>query len=111
VKTLACFCLVLTLAACAAPEPEDVILEPINEQNIYDPSAASTPPANDKERLVAAIEAEGCVLNAENSQRVLTALGIADEQLAQIGAELMQEGRVQVTPPAEFRLTTGVCAS
>ncbi len=74
--------------------------------------ACAPPPEarSDKERLVAAIEAEGCVLNAANSERVLTSLGLGQEQLGRIGGELMQEGRVQVVPPAEFRLKTGACA-
>lgn len=128
------------LAACAPPPLEEVpAFEPITDDSVYDPSAATAPvadpitsgpitagpitaeplasgpvvvaPLSDKERLVAAIEGEGCVLNAENSERVLNTLGIGQEQLAQIGSELMREGRVEVIPPAEFRLITGACAS
>ena len=111
-KRIALF-LMLALAACSAPPPDDVIREPINEENIFDPSTAGPPPSelSDKERLVAAIEAEGCVLNAANSERVLASLGIADERMGQIGAELMQEGRVEVVPPAEFRVITGACTT
>ena len=106
-------CLALVLTACAAPPTEDLILEPITEDNLFDPSTAGPPPSelSDKERLVAAIEAEGCVLNAANSERVFSALGIAEDRIGQIGAELAQEGRVDVSNPGEFRLTTGACAT
>ncbi len=101
--------MMVMLAACAAP-PDDTayVTEPITEQNIYNPAASAAPepitsepitsgpigaeplasgpitpaaPANDKERLVAAIEANGCVLNADNSERILIELGIGQEQL------------------------------
>ena len=125
--------MLVMLAACAPPPPDDVILEPITEQNIYNPAASAAPdpitsepiasgpigaspitpvaPASDKERLVAAIEANGCVLNLDNSERILRELGFGEEQLGRIGGELKQEGRVQVVPPAEFRLISGACAS
>ena len=127
---------IVFLAACSSPVPDSgAPLEPIVEDNVYDPSAtgvvspepittgpiSSAPlpsaPLSDKERLVAAIEANGCVLNAENSERILLELGIPQEQFGQIGAELMQEGRVTVVAPTEeapnpeFRLITGACAT
>ncbi|MGB5556801.1 MAG: hypothetical protein WBN04_02200 [Paracoccaceae bacterium] len=133
--------MVMLAACAAPPDDTAYVTEPITEQNTYNPAASAGPepitsepitsgpigaeplasgpitpispaaPANDKERLVAAIEANGCVLNADNSERILIELGIGQEQLAEIGGELMQEGRVQVVPPAEFRLTSGACAT
>ena len=129
------------LAACSSPVPDSgAPLEPIIEDNVYDPSAtgvvspdpvttgpissapiSSAPlpsaPLSDKERLVAAIEANGCVLNPENSERILLELGIPQEQFSQIGGELMLEGRVTVVAPTEeapnpeFRLINGACAT
>ena len=62
-------------------------------------------------RVVArAVEAEGCKLDPANSERVLGDLGISAEQLSQIGLELVQAGRAEVTP-TEFRLTSGACAA
>ncbi len=75
------------------------------------PAPAVRPARSDKERLVTAIQAEGCVLNATNSERVLQSLGISNERLGELGGELMKEGRVEVVPPAEFRLIDGPCAS
>ena len=83
----------LLLAACA-PEPEVTIVQPIS----------------DTERLVAAVEAEDCKLDPSNSERVLGELGLTPEQLSQIGVELVQSGRAEVTP-TEFRLTSGACAA
>ena len=124
------------LAACSSPVPDSgAPLEPIVEDNVYDPSAtgvvspepvttgpiSSAPlpsaPLSDKERLVAAIEANGCVLNPENSERILLELGIPQEQFSQIGGELMLEGRVTVVAPTEeapnpeVRLINGACAT
>lgn len=128
-KTTALFPVILLLAACSTPVPDSAPLEPIVEDNIYDPNAAviepadpitsgpitsgpiSSAPLSDKERLVAAMEANGCALNPENSERILTELGIPQDRMTAIGSELMQEGRVAVVPPAEFRLITGACAT
>ncbi len=107
-------------SAATAPVADPITSGPITAEPLASgpvvaaplaPSSAAVAPLSDKERLVAAIEGEGCVLNAENSERVLNTLGIGQEQLAQIGSELMREGRVEVIPPAEFRLVTGACAS
>lgn len=62
-----------------------------------------------KERLLAAIEAQGCVLNAGNVSNVLAAAVITREDLLQLTPQLQSEGRVEVAGSGGIRSTSANC--
>ncbi len=64
-----------------------------------------------KERLMNAIEAQGCELNAVNVGSVLTAAVITREELLQLTPQLQSEGRVEVAGSGTIRSTSVVCAA
>ena len=61
-----------------------------------------------KKRLVAAIEAAGCVVNETNQGQILTQSGLTPDQGSVIVNQLMDEGEAE---PAgdNLRLTAGAC--
>jgi hypothetical protein len=89
----------VALAACTqgaqAPQPVGV--------------AASAAPID---RLVAAIEAEGCVFNTANSGAVQLRAGVTRDELLALNEELARQGRLESigTPEAlEVRLLSDNC--
>ncbi len=105
----------LALAGCAnswfAPPP----------QNAAGMGAAAVAPAavtvpvpvpvaaSPEERLVAAIEAEGCQLNAGNVDRVLQRAGITQDDLVTLTPRLAAQGRAEVSGTGAIRVLTPNC--
>lgn len=68
--------------------------------------------ASPEDRVAAAIEAEGCVLNLSNSGSVLLRANLTRAQLQPIMEELGRQGRAQATGTAEapeVRLISAAC--
>jgi len=62
-----------------------------------------------KERLLSAIEGQGCQLNASNVGAVLSAAVITREELLQLTPQLQSEGRVEVSGSGTIRSTSATC--
>ncbi|MDG1376492.1 MAG: hypothetical protein P8P56_05645 [Yoonia sp.] len=62
-----------------------------------------------KERLVSAIEGQGCELNASNVGAVLTDATITREELLQLTPQLQSEGRVAVSGSGAIRVISSQC--
>ena len=79
------------------------------------PVAVVPPPPNPmpimtaKERLVSAIEAQGCELNASNVTAVLTAATISSDELKDLIPQLQTEGRVEVKNGGAIRVISPQC--
>ena len=98
---------VLGLSACAT-----VGVRPLGNDLPANPAARITPqPAvlTAKERLVGAIEANGCALTAENVGTVLTQATISREELITLTPQLQAEGRVETAGDGAIRVTSDRC--
>ena len=75
------------------------------------PQAAATAPAPlpAKERFVAAVEAQGCVLTNANVGAVLLRAGLVQAEVEPIVAQLNVEGRAQVDGPGAIRVISPAC--
>lgn len=62
-----------------------------------------------KERLLAAIEGQGCELNATNVEAVLASATITREELLQLTPQLQSEGRIAVSGSGAVRSTSANC--
>lgn len=71
--------------------------------------APVTPVLTAKERLVSAIEGQGCELNATNVGAVLTNATITREELLQLVPPLQSEGRVVVSGSGAIRVISNKC--
>lgn len=77
-----------------------------------DHRAAPTPvPATltPKERLVAAIAANGCVLTADNVGTILSQSQVAQADVRALTNELAAEGRAEVSGEGTIRVLTDTC--
>ena len=72
--------------------------------------APPPPPPPPEVRLVAAIEAQGCVLTADNVGDVLLAANLTQAELAEITPRLAEAGRVEVAGTGAIRVRTDTCA-
>ena len=63
-----------------------------------------------RDRVIAAIEAAGCELDATNIDAVLDPLNISDEDFRQIGQQLVAENLADVSEFGVFKLTTPNCS-
>ncbi len=72
-------------------------------------TVAPTPILTAKERLIAAIEGQGCELNATNVNAVLADAVINREELLQLTPQLQSEGRVEVSGSGAIRSTSAIC--
>ena len=70
---------------------------------------APAPQADPKSRLIAAVEAEGCVITAENANRIQAAAAIDEAELTAISAELNAEGLIELAGPQSVRFLTENC--
>ena len=68
------------------------------------------PPPPPEVRLVAAIEAQGCVLTADNVGDVLLSANLTQAELAEITPRLADAGRVEVAGTGAIRVLTDRCA-
>jgi hypothetical protein len=87
----------LALAACTqapAPAPRPV---------------GSAPTVAPMDRLMAAIEAEGCVLNAQNSGAVQLRANLTRDELAPLILQLQSQGQVEASGDASIRLLSQNC--
>ena len=76
------------------------------------PAPAPAPtPLTAKERLVAAIESNGCVLNAGNVGAVLEEATIGQQELLQLAPQLEAEGRASVAGDGAIRVNTAACTA
>lgn len=84
------------MAACAAPTPPP---RPVG--------AAAT--ASPEDRLVAAIESEGCVMTGENVGAVLLRANLTQAELASLVAGLQSRGRIEASSDASLRILSDNC--
>jgi len=63
-----------------------------------------------KERLVGAIEDNGCELSADNASTILTQATISRDELVSLAQELAGEGRAEVSGTGAVRVITETCA-
>lgn len=96
----------LALIAAAGLSAACVPLTSTAPENI----AAPPPPPPPEVRLVSAIEAQGCVLTAENVGAVLLSANLTQAELAAITPQLAEAGRVEVAGSGAIRVITDRCA-
>ncbi len=100
----------LALSACALEIPDfrgGGLTAPAEEPV----AAAPASPVSAKERFVAAAEANGCVLNADNVATVMNEAQLSTGDLQNILLSLSSEGRAVPAENDSFRLTTPACAA
>lgn len=86
----------LALSACAtAPRPP----QPVGV-------AASASP---DDRLVAALETQGCVLTSANVEAVLLAAGLTQAELPALTSSLGAQGRIEATDGSTIRVLSDNC--
>lgn len=73
------------------------------------PVPAPVPIMTAKERLVAAIEGQGCELNASNVTAILNAATISSDELKDLIPQLQTEGRVEVKNSGAIRVISAKC--
>ena len=73
------------------------------------PSGPVLPPAAPKDRLVAAIEAQNCVLTAANVETILIDAQLTQADLIALTPELAAEGRAEVAAEGTIRVLTANC--
>ena len=71
--------------------------------------AAPTPQLSDKQRLVAAIESNGCVINVSTIAGILTQASINQNQLAALTVELENDGALAPDGTDTVRLSSNNC--
>jgi len=71
--------------------------------------AARAPQAAPADRLVAAIEAQGCAITADNVGQVLLSANLTQQQLLELGPQLTAQGRAEVTDDGTIRVLTNNC--
>ena len=86
----------LALSACSQPAPAP---RPVG----------AAPTVAPVDRLVAAIEAEGCVLNAQNSGAVQLRANLTREELTPLILQLQSQGQVEASGDASIRLLSQNC--
>jgi hypothetical protein len=74
------------------------------------PAPAPAPLGDPKSRLIAAVEAEGCVITAENANRIQAAAAIDEAQLTAISEELIADGLIELAGPQSVRFRTENCS-
>tara|TARA_R110002051_G_scaffold50280_1_gene97415 strand:- start:1780 stop:2133 length:354 start_codon:yes stop_codon:yes gene_type:complete len=73
------------------------------------PVRPAAPVLTAKERLVVAIEGQGCELNATNVGAVLSNATITRDELLDLTPQLQSEGRVVVSGSGAIRVTSPKC--
>ncbi len=72
-------------------------------------TVAAAPLASPKDRLVSAIEQQGCVLNSDNVAQVLLRANLTQQELMRITPELAAEGRAEVSDGGTIRVLSNNC--
>jgi hypothetical protein len=88
----------LALAACAQPVPRA-------PQPVGVAVSASSP----QDRLVAALEAEGCELTSANVGAVLLRANLRQADLPALTSQLQAQGRIEATEGSSIRLLSDNC--
>ena len=86
----------LALTACTQPAPAP---QPVG----------AAPTAAPVDRLVSAIEAEGCVLSAQNSGAVQLRANLTRDELTALILQLQGQGQVEASGDASIRLLSNNC--
>ncbi|MCZ4261921.1 hypothetical protein CLV79_113108 [Limimaricola soesokkakensis] len=73
------------------------------------PAAAAAAPMAPADRLVAAIEAQGCVITSDNVAQVLLKANLTQQQLLEIAPQLSAQGRAEVSDGGTIRVLTENC--
>jgi len=73
------------------------------------PPAAAPAPATPRERLVAAIEASGCLLTADNAANIQMRANLSRDELTALVQELRESGQVEAAAPGTIRLLSQHC--
>ncbi|WP_162561813.1 hypothetical protein [Limimaricola hongkongensis] len=66
-------------------------------------------PMTPDDRLVAAIEAQGCAITSDNVAQVLLKANLTQQQLLELGPQLTAQGRAEVTDDGTIRVLTSNC--
>jgi hypothetical protein len=90
----------LTLMGCQTDMPVEQAM----------PNAHTSAPMSNEQKVIAAIEANGCEMTISNMKTIIDQTGLSDSELAEVGSALESSGRADVSSIGRFRLTTGVCA-
>lgn len=90
----------LTLMGCQTDMPVEQAM----------PNADTSAPMSNEQKVIAAIEANGCEMSISNMTTIIDQTGLSDSELAEVGAALENSGRADVSLIGRFRLTTGACA-
>jgi len=64
----------------------------------------------DRDRVIMAIEASGCVVIADNADEGFARSGVSEAEFRRIGAELVADGLADVSRVGVYRLETPYCA-
>ena len=88
----------LALSACAQPQPSP---QPIG--------ATTAVAASPEDRLVAAIETEGCALTSANVGAVLLRANLTQAELPALTASLASTGRIEANDSASIRVLSDNC--
>jgi len=107
----------LALIALGACSGNSLGIDRLGNNMPATPMAAATPAPmttqpkllTAKERLVGAIEDNGCELNATNVGTILTSATISREELLQLTPQLSEEGRAEVSGSGAIRVMTDRC--
>ena len=67
------------------------------------------PMAQPKDRLIAAIEAQDCVLTRQNVETILLDANLTQAQLQDLAPQLAAEGRAEVAAEGTIRVLTDNC--
>jgi hypothetical protein len=73
------------------------------------PVAAPVVPATPEDRLVAAIEAQNCVLTASNVEVILLQANLTQADLVAITPQLAAQGKAEVAAEGTIRVLTDNC--
>ena len=100
---------ILALSACAT---NSTGISRLGNNLPADPMVRATPqPAllSAKDRLVGAMESNGCALTVDNAGAVLTQATISKSEMQPLILQLQSEGRVDVAGDGAIRLTSDRC--
>ncbi len=99
----------LGLAACDVVDLRPMLATVTAPEALVPSSAVAAPILTAKERLVLAIEGQGCELNKDNVGVILSDATISADELQSIIPQLQAEGRVAVKDTGAIRVNSSNC--
>lgn len=72
-------------------------------------TASPPPPATPRERLVTAIEENGCLLTADNAARIQLRANLSRDELTSVIDDLRADHQVEAAAPGTIRLLSQNC--